>query len=210
MTLNNYVESFLPERYTILGIELKELSLGHYFLMRRFNVGYACDNDTNVGWDDFVVALLICSMSYNDFVDLMNNRVGGKPAKHKWLYWLDNQKHFISFLTHNGRLLKKRINKDKHFNMLVALKQFSQYLDNSTKMPKYWDKEESNTSNSGAHWSQTIFTTAISDLGYTRDEALNVPLRQLFNDFFKFAESQGAIELMTEDEEQEIAELEKQ
>lgn len=179
--------------------------------MKRFDVGYATD-DTNarVGWDDFVLALLICSMSYEDFINLINNRTpDGKQGKCRLLWWKDDQYYFLNWLKRQDRLLCKRIKAEKHFNFVIKMKQFSKYLEEGTQMPLYWEGENTSNKRSGAHWSQTVFTTAISNLGYTRSEALNTPLVQLFNDFFKWGESQGAVELMSEQEEMLVRAQEK-
>lgn len=209
MKFKAYAESFLPERYVILGIELKPLSLGHYLLMRRFDVGYATDADkSSVGWDDFVMGLLICSMTHEQFIDLLNNKVDGKQAKCRWLWWRDDHNYFMRYLKRQSKLLKQRIKKEKGFNLLSKMGLFNYYIRRGTIMPKYWEGDHASDKESGAHWSQIIFTSAISDLGYTRSEALNIPLTQLFNDFFRFAESQGAIELMRDDEEELVEEME--
>lgn len=188
MKFEEYVKSFLPDTHVILGIKLKHLSLGHYLLMRRLDVGYATDTTAKVGFADFVLALLICSMTYEDFID-----------------YLEHPK-FLKRLKKESRNMCKVVKREKGFNLFDKMKLFEIYLKEGTKMPLYWEGEHVSDKKSGAHWSQTLFTTAVSELGYSRSEALNVPLVQLFNDFYKFAESNGAVELMRPDEEDAIKE----
>ena len=188
MKFEEYVMSFLPDTHVILGIKLKHLSLGHYLLMRRLDVGYATDTEAKVGFSDFVLALLICSMTYEEFIAYLE-----RPD-------------FIKRLKKESRNMCKVIKKEDGFNLFDKMKNFEIYLKEGTKMPLYWEGDNTSDKKSGAHWSQTLFTTAVSELGYTRTQALNVPLVQLFNDFYKFAESSGAVSLMQPDEEDQIKE----
>jgi len=191
MKFEEYVKSFLPNRYVILGVKLKPLSLGHYILMRRLEVAYATDTQSSVAFSDFVLALLICSMTYEEFVDYLD-----RPD-------------FIKNLQRESKNMTKVIKRDKTFNLFDKMSMFQNYLKEGTKTPLYWEGDNQSNTTSGAHWSQTLFTTAVSELGYTRSQALNVPLIQLFNDFFKYGEAQGAVQLMTEADEESVAELEK-
>lgn len=205
-SFSDYAESFVPKRYVILGVELKPLSLGHYLLMRKFGSNFATDEDgATVGYDDFMLSLVICSMSYNEFLDFIDNKEYGRPVKKWYAPWCVDNNYFINTLKKQGKKLAKRIKKEKiSMNDLKAkMDMFVQYLKEGTETPKYWDGENEGKE-SGAHWSQSVFTTAISELNYTRNEALNTPLRQLFNDFFKYAESQGSVQLMSASELKQI------
>lgn len=184
MKFDAYVKSFLPDKFVILGVRLKPLSLGHYMLMKRLNVGYATDTEAKVGFEDFVLALLICGQTYEEFCEFLE------------------RDDLIKALEREAKAMKRRINKEQNFNLFSKMGMFQKYLEEGTQMPLYWEGDNKSEKESGAHWSQTLFTTAVSELGYTRTQALNVPLVQLFNDFFKYAESNGAIELMREEEEE--------
>lgn len=176
--------------------------------MKHYGCGFATDEDsTKVGYDDLLLALVICSMTYQDFLDFINNRKNGKQVMLWYAPWKPNYDYFYNTLRKEGRKLKARIQRENldMDGLKAKMKLFMAYLKEGTKVPKYWESEDGGKE-SGAHWSQSVFTAAISELGYTRAEALNTPLRQVFNDFFKYAESQGGLELMKAEEEQLIGE----
>ncbi len=76
---------------------------------------------------------------------------------------------------------------------------FQKYLTANSTSPKYWiireGKEES-----GGHWAHNVLVTLTGELGFTRSEALNMPLREALMHFYKHAESLGIVRLMTADE----------
>ena len=215
MRFADYAESFAPSSWVILGCSLKPLSLGHFFLLRSMDSPFVMEGEAvSAGWDDFVVALCVCHFSFEEFNNFAANRntYTGKPVRLWYAPWKMDENYFRKQLRKAGKDLYKRVKAEKLDikGIKEKMKIFQDYLIEGTTTPKYWETDNSNSAESGAHWSQAIFTTAISELNYTRTEALNTPLRQLFNDFFKWAESQGSITLMKESEEELITASEKQ
>jgi len=196
IVLTNYTKAMLPEHYTILGVRLKEYSLGHYFLMARFDCGFIDDDENRKGdFTDLLLALAICSRTYEEFIE-----------------FIKDEKEFNAWTSNWGNEVKKALQK-KQINMVAKLLMFKNYMKSG--IPKdgdirYWKSEESeDAKQSGAHWSQVIYTTAVSKLGYTSSEALNLPLSRLMWDYFKYIESEGAVELWRDDEIEQYEALEK-
>ena len=72
MANQEYIESILPERFTILGRQLKPLALGHVFQLERLGVLPVSTPD------HLVTAVLVCSLDPTDVDDVLDDR---------WLPW---------------------------------------------------------------------------------------------------------------------------
>lgn len=188
--LDHYVKSAIPEPYTILGVRLRPFSLGSYFLMERFDVGFVDDNKERIGGiPDLLLAIAICSRTYEEFLEFIND----EPSFNKWAKdW--------------GKQVKKQSKKDKNFNLLYKFMLFENYMKEGIQVPKYFEGENANEGDpSGAHWTQSVLLILTSELGYSYSEALNMPLSKALADYYKWAENNGSVTLMN-DEELEIVE----
>ena len=186
--LNNYVKALIPNTYTIFGVKLKPFSLGHYFLMKRFECKFA-EEDSNItgGFDDILLAIAICSRNYEQFLE-----------------WIDSKEEFDSWCTEWGMQMHKALKKNS-INVLEHIDQFRLYMRDSIMIPKVWNNKDSEAeTRSGSHWSQNIYTVLVSKLGYSQTEALNIPLSQAFYDFYKYLENEGVVTFMEEWELEEI------
>lgn len=130
---------------------------------------------------DLILGVLICSMTFDEFNEFLTSPKYIKSVK-KW-----GKKCGIFDLPSKARL-------------------FSEYLREAQRVPKFWIETEE-TEQSGSHWSQALITT-LHNAGYSRDDALSVPLGQALYDFYKYAESMRAVRLMTEEEIASIETLE--
>jgi hypothetical protein len=175
-----YANAAIPEPYRILGLRLKPLCLGHYLHMARFNVGFVSEDSVSATIDDLVLGVLICSKTYQEFLDFLEQDDVEEQVK-SW----------------GAKCIQ--------MDVPAKVKLFLDYITQGSVMPKYWD--EGSGQSSGAHWTQSVKLILTSELGYTNGEALNIPLTQAFADFFKFCESKGTVRLMTVDE---IAQIEAQ
>lgn len=182
-----YSLAAIPEPFQILGLRLKPFCLGHYFLMARFNVAFVSDETVEATIDDLVLGVLICSMTYEQFVSFLES---------------DN---FQGEVTEWGR--KTGVD----FDLAAKVGLFNEYMARAFKQPMVIF--EGQPSESGAHWSQVIKVSLLS-MGYSHSEAMNLPLSQAFNDFYRQAENNGLVtiappgveeELRRQDENQEAA-----
>lgn len=91
------------------------------------------------------------------------------------------------------------------FNVIEKMGLFKAYLEAGGQVPKYWDESE-DKQKSGAHWAQSVEVVLRGELGWTDEEINEAPLTKALADYFRFAESQGLIRLMTPQELELIGE----
>lgn len=187
MKFETYAKNCIPTKWTILGLTLKSLSLGHYILMRRLGCRYASDENTEVDIGDLILGVLICSMSYEEFLEFMDD------------------KNFTKEIAKWGKHCKKKIKKDKNFNLFEKFVMFRKYLNEGIETPLYWEGENAQGKSSGCHWALNLHNVLVGELGFTNTETLNMPLTLAFSHFFRYLESNGVIELMKDDEENLVA-----
>jgi hypothetical protein len=84
------------------------------------------------------------------------------------------------------------------FDLNEKAKLFQDYIEAHSAVPRYWEEDAGGAS--GAHWSQSLEVCLRSNLGWTSAEIDSEPLSKAFADYFKYAESQGSIRLMSQDE----------
>lgn len=174
--MNNAVDYFaatIPEPWQILGLRLRPFSLGHYKLLRRFDCAFVSDEKTKASVDDLILGVLACSRSPQEFLSMLN-LPNFKQDANDW-----------------GKALGVFVLEEK-------VKMFADYIREHSKIPPYW--EEGDSKPSGAHWSQCVEVSLRSKLGWTSEEIDTLPLSKAFADYFKHAENEGMIRLMTPEE----------
>jgi hypothetical protein len=183
--LDSYVKSLIPEPYIILGIELKPLCLGHIFLMKRFECGFASEDPNYTGGiDDLLLGLSICSRTYEEFIEFIRDIDKFQEWSREW-----------------GLAIKKQIKKEKPFDLFSRFQLFKDYLKAGIIIPKYWENENSDDDReTGTHWTQTVLHVLMSDIGYSQSEALNIPVSRALHEYFRYLEKNGAVTLMTDDD----------
>ena len=196
-----YFSAALPEPYRILGLPLKPLSLGRYRLLKRFGCAFVSDVETKAGLDDLLLGVVVCSMRVDEFLERLQS---GKLAKdvRRWarkvcpLAW-------FGLIPIIGKLWRR----GHAFNVIEKMSLFKRYLDAGSEPPKYWD-EGTNNRQSGAHWAHGVECVLRGELGWTEEEINEAPLTKAMADYFKFAEGQGLVRLMTDAELAMIKEAE--
>jgi hypothetical protein len=229
MHLEAYVNATLPPKYTIWGLELKDLCLGHYLLMRKYGSNYANDEITNVDIIDLLIGLIICSKTYEQGIDFFNQEPIPffsfrnfksflsyvsfvKMGKCKYIPKINGTAYGVSKrnggafyeISKYGRFVVTLSNNNK-INLPQSFSLFSKYLEDGRKMPFYWTTRDDEKA-SGSHWSLSLFNVLVGKLGYSSSDALNIPLSKAFYEYAKYAESEGAIELFENEEEEMVKE----
>jgi hypothetical protein len=180
---NCYASAAIPEPVTILGLRLKPFSLGHYFKLKRFGCAFVADGDATADVSDLLLGVLVCHMSSD--VD---------PGRDEFLKFIQEK----GFDDEAFRWVKKV---SKGCDIKQAMIEFAAYIEKGSAPPAYWETERSeDASESGAHISHVIYDCLISSLGYSPNEALNIPFSRAMFDYFRHAEAQGLIEFMHPDE----------
>ena len=181
-----------------MGLQLKPFSLGHMIIMQRCGLDVPSSNPYN----DFITITFICSLGYDDFQELVNTRPFNFWSKHNLLSlgyaWLYTRKHTVLQYCVNlwSRKLARAINKNKDFSLLQEVATFKKYMELARKVPDTVEGEHSSNKQSDAPWTLNLYNTLIGELNYSRHEALHLPLTKLIWEFYKYAESQGAVEIV--------------
>jgi len=182
--LEQYVRAAIPEPYIILGVKLRPFSLGHYLLMARFDCAFAADSEKKGGVADLLLGIAICCRTFEDFIEFINE-----------------EETFNNWFEQWGKEVKK-VMAEPSFNILYKIEDFKSYMRNGIDVPEYCPEERENSKPSGAHWSQSVLLILTSELGYTYSEAVNIPMSKALYDYFKWAETNGMVSLMGDEDKQ--------
>ena len=170
---DDYFTATMPEPWQILGLRLRPFSLSHYKLLRRFDCAFVDDNERTATREDLILGVLVCSMTPQEFLAFIQTPDYTRQAE-EW---------------------GKKIGL---FDLNERAEMFKEYIAEHSVIPKYWEEKEGGVS--GAHWSQSLEVALRSKLGWTSADLDEKPLSQAFADYFKHAENEGAIRLMTPEE----------
>lgn len=176
-----YSIAAIPEPFQILGLGLKPLSLGRFILMERFDVAFVSDYSKDPELADLVLGVLICSQTHESFLKLIESN-GLEKAVTDW-----------------G-------SKASLFDFAEKAKLFYEYLEVGLKQPVVFFKNDAEPS--GAHWAQ-VLKLVLMEAGYTESQALNMALTKAFADFYKNAETKGALTIATDAEVRAIEAMKK-
>ncbi len=199
-TTSNYFDAAYPEPWQVLGVNLKPFSLGHYVKLYRLGCAFVGDEVKPATLGDLLLGVAVCSMdSHPD------------PAKDQFWQWLNNDKHrgwrrvvawFCKKTPTPAEIDMAKFGRQiGMFNFAEKARLFAQYIEAHSKSPAYWETNSNQSQNgAGGHWSQSVLHVLVSKCGYSSEEAHNIPLSKALADFFKHAENEGAVRLMTQEE----------
>jgi len=172
-----YAIAALPDPYRVLGLRLRPFSLGHYLLMQRFGCNYLADDPAAATREDLLLGVLICSMRHDEFLAFIEQPNFQKECR-AW-----------------GK-------KVSLFDFPEKDALFSAYLKASLTEPDYI---ELNPSEGAGDWAQNLKMCLTTRLHHSEAEALDMPLSKALADYYKLAESEGSLRLIT-DEDRRMAE----
>jgi len=198
----DYFAASYPEPWQILGLKLRPFSFGHYFKLHRLGCAFVSDKQETATLGDLLLGVLVCSLPSDP-----------DPTKDPFWNWLTKERSGLGYRLHcfAAKLFRKEpLSPAEYevfrlgrrigcFDLPEKARLFSEYIDQHTKSPPYWE-ENTSEKKSGAHWAHAIIGTVVSKCGYTLDQAYNAPLHKVLADYFRYAESEGAIRLMTQEE----------
>lgn len=169
----SYIKAALPEPFTILGRKLRPFCIGHYKILARFDCAFVSETETQASREDLIFAVLVCSMRPPEFLAFIE------------------QPDFDEQLVAWGKAVGL-------FDLEEKVSLFQKYIKEHSAMPPFWEEESGKPG--GGHWTQSVFLTLTSELGYTAEQADEIPLTLALHDFIKHAERNGAVRLMTTEE----------
>jgi hypothetical protein len=192
----DYAAAAYPDPWQILGVQLRPFSLGHLLKLRKLGNAFAADDAAEAHLGDLLLAILVCAMPSHpdplkdEFWAWLNRPV----AKWRtWCPWLFHQ------FTPAELFILKWGRRCRGVDLKERAELFQKYIQTHSEMPGYWNESKS-TRTSGAHWSHSVLATLVSRCGYTQEEAYNVPIIKALNDYFKWAETEGHLTLMSAEE----------
>ena len=181
----------IPEPYRIFGLKLLPLSLGRYRLLARFDCAFVSETEAKASFEDLILGVLICSLPVAEFMEL-----------------LDEEKLFRFELKQWGRRIRQEIKADPHFNIFEKFGLFQKYIQEANHIPKFWNEHEMQGQGS-CHWSHAVEVALRSQVGYSEKEIDETPLSKALADYFQWAQGEGLVRIMTDEEEslnKEVAE----
>jgi len=144
--------------------------------LKPFSLGHAillqrhgCDPVRD--YESLITGVTICAHTWDEFHTL---------ADDKWLPW-------------RMRIWAWRVG---NFNIVAKIKMFNEYVADAMESPEVFESNDKPSNRLGAPFFSVLKTTLCAKLGYTRDEALNLPFGEALFDYFSFWEIEGGCELV--------------
>jgi len=191
----------------LLGVRLLPLSLGHVIHLQEReclfvsgtivplfteNSAASCLNNLTRITNELILGLTICSLSYEDFNDLMNDKL-----------YLDDEKIFITMEEYMSRWSSavKQILANGDVNIVQTISLFNEYLINGYKQPDVESLNENKDDSIGTcDWITNLVETLTSEKQMTISEVLNQPLKLTFLQYFKIGEKHNLYHFVTPEE----------
>ena len=185
-----FEKTLLPTPYTVLGKALKPFSIGHFLILRRFNVGIVSDGLTQRTVDDLIFSVFVCCHTYAECRSLLYSGNWDK----------DIQEWAIQF-------------QDQPINWGEQYLLFDRYISEQTDLP-HFHVLTGNNSTGNKHYSDQWYKGVIAWLangrGYTRDQVMDLPFNDGFYQYLSNKEENGIILFYTDTLEERVREREKQ
>jgi len=198
LTQTNYTSAIIDTvDYNICGLKMRPLCLGHIILLEALNnpLISPTEKDVNMleGLDYFFLALLICSLSYEEGLLLLTDK---KIYSEECELFCNN--------------LLKNMELDENWNIYSKMTLFKQYMSEYMNSMPYYEEKQSRTSESpsGNDWKNSIFII-FKKMGYTQSEIFNMSIKKLFVEWTGYAESEGAIKICNKFEAEQLKQLQE-
>jgi hypothetical protein len=192
MSRSDYCNLAVGGQAQILGLRLRPLALGHVILLKGYDCAFTADEARQATIEDLILGLVVCSQTVEDATALLDGLDDPVP-------WYSRLNRSQKELRRWGRTVRRAIKRDKAFSVFERFSMFQRYIEEGSKLPRFWVLKEE-TGPVTAPWYQNVKLSLMSQLGYTESQALNIPLRVAFQDYFRHAESCGTLRLYSDQE----------
>ena len=183
-----YLEAVIPDPVRIFGLRLRPFSLGHLLLLDRLGSPYV--RGGNIGLDDLLLAVWICSRGIDANIELLDSAQLWAQVK-KWKRAVQRSRWLM-------RLFGKR------FDIASRFVAFHNYIRNGQEIPKYFFESGKFSQSMGAPWMQTVRVRAMRELHYGQTEVLDMPLSLLLWDYVTLSELDGNVRIFDKTEHDEM------
>lgn len=177
MTLaEQFSESVVPDTWTIMGVRLQPFSVSHLLTLQRLGSPFVCGGNESPA--DLLAALYVCS-----------RRSIAQSLSRPGLLWRLKAWRAI-FLT----FVRPDV-------FVTRCKMFRDYIEESCKAPKHWLPPSDSSIEITSPFALILFRIGLAS-GYTREEALNAPIRELrfLQVSINEEKSQGKVRFVTDEE----------
>ena len=179
---SKYFNSVIPVPWTILGIRLLPLSIGHLTILHSLHSPFVTDEKA-VTIGDLVLAVVICSRTYEEGIKALDSDDLGKQVE-KWGKQLRGRGRWFGWFR-----------KPIEINWPEKLKMFSDYMSDHLKAPDYsYDPSKSREVKCPIY--QMIRVTLLHEMNLTESEVLNRPYAQAMWDYITLKTIQGQVNLI--------------
>ena len=175
--MRDFFQAAIPEPVTLLGQDLEPFSIGHWLTLERFECAYLKGGTPTI--PDLMLGVLVCCHKYEEFISIARKESIFELTK-KWAARIGN------------------------FEFPEKSKSFSDYIDDSIKnLPKYWEEEKKSGTprKSGAPYIQTLRAYLLSKTSLTDTEIMNRPFGLSVWDMTTILESDGALRINSQDDD---------
>lgn len=167
---DGFLEIAVPERTTLLGLELKPLTIGHCLLLDRFDCVNVQDPDS------LVMAVLICSDDHEKFQSVIESR---------WLDW-------------QLKIWRWRLGKVDWLEKIQLWHEYFDGQSKPPLTVSLQDGK--GMAGSGTPFMQHLKTYLQAKLNYSPSEALNAQVGMALWDYYSHAEIEGNIRVVDREE----------
>lgn len=179
MTRADYHLACQPDPAEVLGVRLQPFTLGHAHLLARVGSPFLSGDNPQLG--DVVLGVEVCQRDYGSAVAFMAQ---------------DNAARIIEKLAR--KWLRRQLEED-----IGPISEFVHYVSSAAQGPRFW-VEQKEASQSGADWLQSL-KLGLMRTGRSFAEAMDTPLGEAMWDYAAYWESEGALKLHTETDDDLLA-----
>ncbi len=168
----------IPEPWTILGLKLRTLSLGHILLLERFESAFLGYQRSDNPFEELAMAVFICSSTYEEAVEGMGNPTTPKVFQ-KWA-----KKLGVIDIAEKWKLFEEYLRSQEL--------RFESGLD-------YVTATEGGTRSMRIPFAHAVRVKLQSRMSFSDVEILNRPWALCVLDYYVLADMEGIIALTDED-----------
>jgi hypothetical protein len=170
MSPPEYLSTCIPRPYTVLGMKLRPLSIGHILLMQWQGLSYVQKAEKKPAtMDDLISGSLICSMRFREYQKFLQ------------------REDLADVLKEKGRVFDLGTLPEKQ-------KLFTAYLNEGTDSPEVEIPDRVTRSVLlGTPWLQSLRLCLMTNLHVTSEDAFDYPYRLALWDCFSLRESEGRL-----------------
>jgi hypothetical protein len=195
---SSYFQKAIPGRFTLLGLDVLPLSLGHIVILNHIESPFVTGKIADL--DDLALAVLICSLDFEKGCEAIAD-----PELPKFLKQWSRQLTGMSGL--RRWLVKLRILKPFDVNWVQKIELFTKYLSAAMDLPAFQFEESETARVVECPFVQIVKVKLMSELHISEADILDRSWNRCLWDYVTLKVFAGDMEFVDEDE---MADMQKQ